>query len=71
MRRATTAPTTAQSGQFMYRKGCQKAYSLDGGQTSVLVFDGEPFNRVDWGNERVFSDIIYFASAIPTQEVSA
>lgn len=52
-------------GQLMYNKGCQKAYTLDGGQTSVMIFNNTVFNRVDWGNERTMSDIIYFASAVP------
>ncbi|MBO5557088.1 MAG: phosphodiester glycosidase family protein, partial [Oscillospiraceae bacterium] len=65
-----TAPTTAESGQFMSMKGCQKAYSLDGGQTSILIVDGEAFNRVDWDSERSVSDIVYFATAVPEKEVS-
>ena len=63
-----TAPTTAESGQFMYLKGCQKAYSLDGGQTSILIVDGQAFNRVDWDSERSVSDIVYFATAVPEEE---
>ena len=52
----------------MYIKGCQKAYELDGGQTSILIMNGEAINHVDWGNERTMSDIIYFATAIPEDE---
>lgn len=62
--------TTAQSGQLMQSKGCQNAYSLDGGQTAIIVFNGEAFNRVDWDSERSMSDILYFATAIHTEEVS-
>ena len=63
--------TTMQSGQYMLEKGCRKAYSLDGGQTSVIVIDGVPFNRVDWNNERIMSDIIYFSTAVHREEVGS
>ena len=62
--------TIAQSGEYMFRKGCQKAYALDGGQTSIIVFNGEAYNRVDWDSERSVSDIVYFATAVPEKEVS-
>ena len=62
--------TIAQSGEYMYRKGCQKAYALDGGQTSVIVFNGEAYNRVDWDSERSMSDILYFATAIHQEGVT-
>lgn len=54
-----------QMSRFMYSKGCQKAYALDGGQTSILIMNGEAVNHVDYGNERTVSDIVYFATAIP------
>ena len=57
--------TLAQATEYIFAKGVQKAYALDGGQTSSMVFNGELVNRVDWGNERTMSDIIYFASAVP------
>ena len=56
--------------RFMAAKGCVKAYNLDGGQTSEIVFQNEPVNHVDFGYERTVSDIIYFATAIPESEVS-
>lgn len=46
------------------------AYCLDGGQTGELVFQGRPYNHVDWGEERPVSDNIYFATAIGGTEVS-
>lgn len=55
----------SQAAQYIYDKGVRSAYTLDGGQTSSMVFNGELVNRVDWGNERTMSDIIYFASAVP------
>lgn len=64
----THAATLQQAQDFIYSKGVQSAYNLDGGQTAVLVFGGELFNRVDWGAQRNMSDIIYFATAIPEEE---
>lgn len=60
-----TTSTVNQEAQFMYNKGCTKAYALDGGQTSTMVMQGKTLNKVDWNNERTMSDIIYFATAIP------
>ncbi|MDO4528623.1 MAG: phosphodiester glycosidase family protein, partial [bacterium] len=55
-------------GRYMYEKGCIKAYNMDGGQTSEIVFNGTPVNYIDFGAERTVSDIIYFASALPENE---
>ena len=60
-----TTCTLAQAAEYIYSKDVRMAYTLDGGQTSSMVFNGELVNRVDWGNERTMSDIIYFASAVP------
>ena len=46
-------------------KGVQTGYAFDGGQTGELVFQGEPYNYIDFGAERLVSDIIYFATAYP------
>ncbi len=56
--------------RFIYSKGVKKAYTLDGGQTAEIVMFGGPINHVDFGYERTVSDIIYFATAIPNEEVS-
>ncbi len=66
----TVAATVNQMGQFIYSKGVQKAYELDGGQTSLIIMNGETVNHVDFGYERTMSDIIYFATAIPEQEAA-
>jgi len=63
--------TLAHAAEILFSKGVEKAYTLDGGQTSSMVFNGELVNRVDWGNERTMSDIIYFASAVPNKEGNA
>ncbi len=64
--------TINELGSYIHSKGVDKAYTLDGGQTSEIVMMGGPVNYVDYGNERLVSDIIYFATALPggSQEVS-
>lgn len=57
-----------QFADIVASKGVQTAYNLDGGQTSEIFFQGNMFNRVDWGNERTVSDIIYFATALPEDQ---
>ena len=57
-----------QFADFISSKKVDKAYALDGGQTSELVMMGGPINRIDFGCERTVSDIIYFAIAIPEEE---
>ena len=59
-----TRAQLATFARYMYDKGCLSAYALDGGQTATMIFDGSPFNRVDWDSERTMSDIVYFATAI-------
>lgn len=44
----------------------QKAYTLDGGRTGTIVMNGKALNPVE--SERWISDIIYFATAIPSPE---
>jgi len=56
--------------KVFYERGVPNAYGLDGGQTSEILFQGVPYNHIDYGAERVVSDILYFASAIPTEEVA-
>ena len=62
--------TVNQFGREMYNRGLISAYCLDGGQTSEIVFQGQPYNYIDYGAERGVSDIIYFATAIPESEVT-
>ena len=45
--------------------GCQKAYTMDGGNTAAIVMNGKLINRTAFGYQRHLSDIIYFATAIP------
>jgi len=41
------------------------AYTLDGGQTAVLVMNDRMINAVLNGSQRAISDIFYFATAMP------
>ena len=45
--------------------GVDKAYALDGGQTTVIAMNGQMINDVEFGYQRAISDIIYFATAMP------
>lgn len=49
----------------MLKRGCQKAYTLDGGQTATTVFNFQLVNPVQFGWEKTISDIIYFGTALP------
>ncbi len=58
--------TTAQLADFMYRMGCKQAINLDGGNTATLVFNNQLYCDKTNSGERSISDIIYFASAVPS-----
>ena len=49
----------------IHATGCEKAYTLDGGQTAVIAMNDELINAVLFGFQRKISDIIYFATALP------
>ncbi|MBQ4313249.1 MAG: phosphodiester glycosidase family protein, partial [Clostridia bacterium] len=59
--------TVYDMADLMLEMGCQQAYSLDGGKSATMIFGGETMNDVLWGGERVVSDIVYFATAIPNE----
>lgn len=61
-------PTVRGFAKALLKKGVQKAYGLDGGQTGTIVTRNELINDVDYGNQREISDIIYFATAIPDEK---
>lgn len=56
--------TVAAVAKVFADKGCNTAYTLDGGQTATMIMNDHIFNRVGYGNERQVSDIIYFATAL-------
>ncbi|MCQ2406563.1 MAG: phosphodiester glycosidase family protein [Oscillospiraceae bacterium] len=66
----SNAATVNQAADYMESMGCIQAYILDGGQTAVIYTGGKVINRVVYDSERTMSDIIYFATALPSGEVS-
>lgn len=48
--------------------GADRAYALDGGQTTVIAINGQLVTSPDYEAERQISDIIYFATALPDGE---
>ena len=59
-----TGGTSEELSQWVWEKGVKEAYMMDGGQTSEIIFNGEIFNLLSYGNERTVSDMIYFATAV-------
>lgn len=59
--------TVDQFAEHFAKKPVRTAYCLDGGQTAEVVFNGAPYNRVDYGSERETSDILFFVTAIPSE----
>lgn len=49
---------------FMAKQGCTQAFNLDGGNSSLMVFNNENYSEKSKSAERSVSDIIYFATAI-------
>ena len=60
--------TIAEFAAELEKMGCEKAYALDGGQTTVITMDGELISHPDFNEQRRISDIIYFATALPNGE---
>jgi exopolysaccharide biosynthesis protein len=61
-------PTMIMFAEQVHSLGVRKAYALDGGQTCVIIANDKRISLPDYGRERVMSDILYFATAIPSQE---
>ena len=61
-------PNLRDAADAMLKRGCWKAYTLDGGRTATTVFHYELINPVQYGKEIPISDIIYFATAVPEEE---
>ena len=59
--------TLRQAADAMIEKGCIKAYTLDGGQTASTIINNQLINPVQFGWERLVTDIIYFATAVPNE----
>ena len=48
--------------------GVPNAYALDGGQTAAMTFNNQALAVNNWDAERIVSDILYFATAIPDRD---
>lgn len=57
-----------QFSEYIYNTGCIHAYALDGGQTASVAMNNTLINHVNYGSQRLISDIIYFATAKPAGE---
>lgn len=64
----TTTATTRDFAQQLVAFGVDRAYSLDGGQTGVIVTGDVLINRPVYGRQRPVSDILYFATAYPEEK---
>lgn len=59
--------TTDQMGEFMVTLGVKTAYCLDGGNSSIMLFNGKYFDANYAESEREQSDIIYVCTAVPNE----
>ena len=59
--------TTDQMGEFMVTLGVQTAYCMDGGNSSIMLFNGKYYDANYAASEREQSDIIYIATAVPNE----
>ena len=57
--------TIHQFARQIEKFGCDKVYTLDGGNTGSIVTNGKLINRTTFGTERFQGDIIYFCTAVP------
>ena len=64
--------TVSTAADWMVEKGVERCFALDGGQTGTVVMRGTMLNPSVYGlgnaAQRIQSDIIYFATAIPENE---
>ena len=61
-------PTVAAFQKHVIATGAVNAYCIDGGQTASIVMNNQLVNRPVKGEQRLISDIIYFATAVPEGE---
>ena len=53
----------------MWEKGCKQAYALDVGQTAIVLINNQRITQVTpYGWERIYSDMLYFATALTPEE---
>ncbi len=63
--RNSTGMNLRQLADLMESLGCSAAYNLDGGQSSVLWFNGQTVST-PYNNGRRVGDIVYIADVLPT-----
>ena len=56
-----------QFAEFVQSLGVDTAYNLDGGDSTMLIFNGKKLNDPNNPSLRNIADIIYFASAYPAE----
>lgn len=61
--RNSTGMTLDDFARFVASMGVETAYNLDGGDSTMLIFNNEKINDIRNKSTRKISDIIYFASA--------
>lgn len=59
-----------EAANWLMEKSVRNAYAMDGGQSAVIILNGELCNPMDQysGSQRTMSDIIYFCTALPEGE---
>ncbi len=55
--------TQQELANYMGALGCRQAFNLDGGNSAIMIFNGQYYGSRT-GNERPQSDMIYFATAV-------
>lgn len=58
-------PNLREFAKNLEELGVRTAYTMDGGQTGVIVMDDQMISPVQYGSQRQISDIIYFSTALP------
>ena len=60
--------TIHQFARHMETFGCQKVYTMDGGNTGSIVMNGNLINKTTFGYERFQGDLLYFCTAVPNTQ---
>jgi len=66
--RGSYGQTLPQFARVVASMGVKTAYNLDGGDSTMLIFNGEKINDPGNNSAREISDIVYFASARNPEE---
>ncbi|MDO5143332.1 MAG: phosphodiester glycosidase family protein [bacterium] len=66
--RGSKGMTLQRFARLCAEQGVQTAYNMDGGDSTMLIFNGEKLNDITSNSTREISDIIYFASAYVPEE---